>query len=321
MTYKSLIAELQSDKPLTIMGHIDPDSDCICSMLAVYFAFDGAGKGWRLMLQDEIADNLRFLPGVDNIEYLQADTPLPRRLLLVDCNELHRANRLGYTDADIEELLVIDHHPPKQSNAQKLIDPKRAACCELLYNLIKKARINIDERLALVLYAGLAGDTGCFRQANTHSATLAAAADLLKRKIDTEQVRVNLFESRSAANMLVLGAALSSMELYFGNKLCFLSVSLVDKQRFNAKADDCTSIVNFALAPIGVQLGLFFEERADNTVRISLRSRGDYEVRSIAQAFGGGGHTLAAGAAVQGELNEVKSKVLDYIKDKYFSEA
>jgi bifunctional oligoribonuclease and PAP phosphatase NrnA len=46
----------------------------------------------------------------------------------------------------------------------------------------------------------------------------------------------------------------------------------------------------------------FFKEMADRTWRVSMRSKGNVDVRAIASQFGGGGHVNAAGCSVTGEL-------------------
>ena len=62
---------------------------------------------------------------------------------------------------------------------------------------------------------------------------------------------------------------------------------------------------------------MFFEELKDTSVRVSMRSKDVdiVDVSIICSHFGGGGHPLASGARVDGELNEVEGKVLNKICD------
>jgi len=318
MIFKDLIKRLNSSEPLVITGHIDPDADAVCSMLAVFKAFNGKQKGWKLLLQDRMPEYLDFLPGYEEISLLDSSAK-NSDMLLVDCNELSRANRIGMTENDFREIWVIDHHiSDALQSPNRIIKPESAACCELIYQLIKTAGAEIDAELALILYTGLVGDTGCFKQANTTSQTFAVAADLLSYDIDTETVRIRLFEQKSLANLKLIGKALANMESYFENQLCFLTISLSDKEAVNAGPDDCISIVGQSLALKGVKIGVFFEERENNKVKLSFRSRKGFDVRAIAEHFGGGGHILAAGATVEGKLDNIKSAVKSSIAEKYF---
>jgi len=50
---------------------------------------------------------------------------------------------------------------------------------------------------------------------------------------------------------------------------------------------------------------------------VSMRSKTDVvDVCAICQKFGGGGHTLAAGARVRGTLHEVEERVLKEVSDR-----
>jgi len=49
---------------------------------------------------------------------------------------------------------------------------------------------------------------------------------------------------------------------------------------------------------------------ADGTVRVSMRSKYDVDVRVVANEFGGGGHKNAAGFTVDGPLERVKPAII-----------
>ena len=60
-----------------------------------------------------------------------------------------------------------------------------------------------------------------------------------------------------------------------------------------------------------VLIAAFFEEMEGGLVRISLRSKTPLlDVSAICGRYGGGGHKLAAGARMRGELAEVEARVL-----------
>jgi len=49
---------------------------------------------------------------------------------------------------------------------------------------------------------------------------------------------------------------------------------------------------------------------------VSLRSRGAVNVSKVAAGFGGGGHTNAAGCAINGDLSEIESQVASAVADE-----
>ena len=65
--------------------------------------------------------------------------------------------------------------------------------------------------------------------------------------------------------------------------------------------EDNEGLIDNIRAIEGVIVAAFFEELPEGKVRISLRSKTPrVDVCKVCQQFGGGGHTLAAGARVRG---------------------
>ena len=60
----------------------------------------------------------------------------------------------------------------------------------------------------------------------------------------------------------------------------------------------------------GVQVAIVFVEQTQEKVKVSWRSRKGTDVSRLAEKFGGGGHEPAAGAMVEGDLEDVQDRVL-----------
>ena len=73
------------------------------------------------------------------------------------------------------------------------------------------------------------------------------------------------------------------------------------------------------LLTIGNITASFVLGKMDSYVVISGRSIGDINVQIILEKLGGGGHINLAGAQVEGEIGEVKNRLIEKI-DEYFSE-
>jgi len=74
--------------------------------------------------------------------------------------------------------------------------------------------------------------------------------------------------------------------------------------------DDLEGLVEMARSVQGTRLALLFRPLASGSIKVSFRSVGDLDVAAFARAFGGGGHTKAAGASIAGSLDEVQRTVL-----------
>jgi phosphoesterase RecJ-like protein len=80
--------------------------------------------------------------------------------------------------------------------------------------------------------------------------------------------------------------------------------------RAGARPEDTENLVNIPRAIDGVRVAVFLKALSDGAVRVSLRSRGDVDVQSVARTFGGGGHRNAAGCTIEGSFAEAKRALL-----------
>ncbi|MCL2817594.1 MAG: DHHA1 domain-containing protein, partial [Clostridiales bacterium] len=232
-------------------------------------------------------------------------------VVMLDCAETARAGG-EWLEALLAraDLIVIDHHPGEAPAAvYSYIDAGAAAAAELVCRLLEEGGMEPGQEAAFCLYAGIAFDTGCFRFANTTWKAMLTASRLLAAGIDGQKANMNLFERRSLAGTYMLGAAISSMEIFCGGKLAAMTIGREAMLKHGARTDDCSNIVSTAMSVEGVKVALLFEER-EKSVKISLRCRPGYAVNGIARALGGGGHLLAAGAVAEGDLAAVKERAL-----------
>lgn len=307
--YQEIRIMLEEQRNLLILGHEDPDCDCLGSMLGLYLAFNGEEKGWRMLRRDPVPANLAYLPHLDKMMDPD-DLDLPGdAVLLLDCGDIRRTGTWLEALLPGKKFYCIDHHI---SNAFQgdlaLVESDAAATAEIIAALVLGEGGSVSDEAALCLYSGMAADTGCFRYNNTSPRCLALASRLLPQ-IDLEQVRIHLFEDRSYANAKMVGVCFDHIRLDCEGKLCYSYLSRKDREPYQAGPGDCHNIVNYTLSLHGVKVGLIFEEY-DDYVKMSFRCRSGYRVDHLAKHFNGGGHELASGCKLPGSLEEVMPVVL-----------
>jgi phosphoesterase RecJ-like protein len=102
------------------------------------------------------------------------------------------------------------------------------------------------------------------------------------------------------------------MRFFESGRVATFSLSLKTAAELDVIPEDNEGLIDHLRAVRGVVVAAFFEELSDAKVRVSMRSKdARVDVCAICQKFGGGGHTLAAGARVRGTLAEVEQKVLE----------
>lgn len=115
---------------------------------------------------------------------------------------------LGLLSFDAEELslgdqiaLAIDHHGSNDLNAPKLVEADRAACGEIILELLELLGVTLTEKLANALYLAISTDTGCFKYSNTTAHTHEAAAKLIHAGADTYPINKAFFDTKSFARL------------------------------------------------------------------------------------------------------------------------
>jgi phosphoesterase RecJ-like protein len=174
----------------------------------------------------------------------------------------------------------------------------------------------IDHAIAENLYVAICTDTGSFQYPNTTARTFEIAAELVRVGVDVGSVSQQVYENFPRRRVELLRELLGTMRFEGKGRVASFSLSLKTAAELGVIPEDNEGLIDHLRAIQGVIVAVFFEELADGKVRVSMRSKNEKaDVCAICQKFGGGGHTLAAGARIRGSLAEVEERVLKAICD------
>jgi len=190
------------------------------------------------------------------------------------------------------------------------VDPGAAATGELIFELAAGNGWPVSRAAAQALYVALLTDTGGFRFSNTRPRTLRIAADLLEIGVDPEQIYLEVYARAPEGRPRLFAEALQTLVVEPESGLAWVTVPPGSIERHGVSSDDLDGVVEFPRSIEGVRMALLFREIAQGRVKVSLRSVGDVDVAAFAKAYGGGGHTKAAGLSLPGSLAEVQDTVL-----------
>jgi len=298
-----------------ITCHRNPDGDAIGSELAIAELGGRIGVDSVIVNRDETPTNLCMRPGADHIRIaddLPEDFPEKYDLVIaVECPDLERSGFAGLTRLPI---LNIDHHPGNQAfGVVNYLDEEAPAVGEMVWKLYGEVGVMPSPDAATNLFAALATDTGDFRYSNATGRAFRVAAEMVDAGADPPRVANWVHNNRSLASVMLLGEALRTLRIQCDGKLALITADQEAFQKSNAGPEDTEEIINIPRSIAGVEAVAFFKQWEAGVVRVSLRSRGDVDVRRVATAFGGGGHVNAAGCTVKGELAEVEAQVASAI--------
>ena len=310
--FSEIIEALQKSQYPLLTGHVTPDADAVGSALALALALEKLGKQPLVVFKDDIPDYLKFMPGAEKIIKPNSLDEKRDLLVMVDCASPKRIGKI-WSEPWFAKIpcIAIDHHQTNDGfSCRSLVDSKAAANSQIIYYLVQALGVTLDKPLATCLFAGISGDTGGFRFSNTNRETMEIGGRLMDLGVDTQEVRIQLFECKSMKDMAMIGVGLDNMRQSEDGKLVWTSISLEEKAEHGAAESNCENISDYTMYPVGVKVGIFFQEMPNGLVKMSMRCRDGYNVARVARAFDGGGHIVAAGCRTEGELKAVVAAVL-----------
>jgi phosphoesterase RecJ-like protein len=230
---------------------------------------------------------------------------------VVDCSEFGRVDNPsnGVLNNGAVPDLNIDHHVTNLNFARlNLVDTKAVATAEILAKLLPAMGLSITPEVAMALLTGMVTDTLGFRIESVTPETLRTAADLMQAGADLYTIYHHALLNRTFTAARYWGAGLSSLER--DGQMVWATLKLTDRQAVGYPGRDDADLINIVSAINEADISLIFVEQTDRRVKVSWRAQAGYDVSQIALHFGGGGHKAAAGADIQGSLDEVKQTVL-----------
>jgi len=261
-------------------------------------------------------DKLRFLPGSDLVTMPPAgETRDFDVAIALDTAARDRLGTCLQSIGNVRLWINIDHHVSNNRYGDLVhIDPTAPAAGQILYELIRGANLPMTSEIADNLFAAISTDTGSFQYSNTTARTFEIAADLIKTGVNVGKISELLYQAYPRRRLELLRALLNKMQCTCEDKVASFALTQEDACRLGVTPEDNEGLIDYIRAIEGVLVAVFFEELTDGKIRISMRSKDPkYDVCKICSQFGGGGHTLAAGARIKGDLATVESQVLQAI--------
>lgn len=291
---------------IVVLSHQYPDGDTLGASTALCRGLQKMGKHAMIRCSDEIGPKYQFLfRGIHPEEFT------PEWVVAVDIADLvlfGEPLRSLYGD---KVDLCIDHHPSNSCYAMRCyIDPKAAATCEIIFDLLKLLKVEIDKSIAASLYTGITTDTGCFKYTNVTPKTYRVAADLVETGMDAPKINRAMFDTKSRAHMEIERRVVDTIEYFYDNRAAVIVITQQMIQETGAKEDDIDGLSSIPRQIEGVLIGVTIREKATGGYKISLRAQQPVNASKICAQFGGGGHAGAAGCSFDTSLEEAKAQMV-----------
>jgi len=313
-----VLEALERAECVLLTTHINADGDGCGSEVAAAAWLRARGTPAWIVNPTPYPDTYRFLVP-DPAWVIDAAGPDVRRVageadtaLVLDTGEVPRIGRVKpLTDGKV--IVVVDHHPPGERPIEgvELRAPEACATGELVHDLIRLAGGPWPRAAVDALYVAVLTDTGGFRFSNATAACHRVTADLIERGADPERLYREVYGSLPLNRLRLLRHALATLEVDDEGRVAWMTVPPDAFQALELVPEDLEGIVDYPRAVEGVEVGLLFRTTVGGGTKVSFRSNGEVDVNALARQFGGGGHVRAAGALIEGPLEEVRPRVIE----------
>ncbi len=315
------IAELiGAHESFAVISHHHPDGDAIGSTLALGEALKNMGKRVVMMNEDGVPNYLAFMPGSEQILCSTEEPVDVEAVISVDCAV---KNRLGERSlkalGGVKTWGNIDHHETNELyGAANCVWPDESATGAVLYRLFKHLGVGITPVMRDAIYVAISTDTGSFQYQSTTAETMEQAAELIRMGVHVPEINRKLYQESPWVKIQLTREVLNGMQLSDDGRICSFCLSNEAQKRIGCRPDETEGLVNYLRSVQGVWLAAYLEESAtDPRLRISLRSKNEaISVAKIAARFGGGGHAMAAGVRIAGQLEEVRRMIVDAMQEE-----
>ena len=315
-------------RKVVIVTHHKPDADALGSSLGLSGYLKKKGHKVQVITPSDYPEFLHWMPGNSDVMVYEKnkDAAISEEVSKADiifCLDFSALNRIQ----DMTEMVrkapgkkvMIDHHLEPEDFADFVQwDSKSASTAGLVFSLIAELgdQHKMDADIADCLYAGLMTDTGGFRHSNTRHEEFLIASELVRLGANPTRVSKLIYDTNSLERLRLMGFVLSEkLKVLPEYRTAYMTLSADELKKYGSQTGDTEGFVNYGLSIKGVRLSVMIYERKDS-IKLSLRSLGNFSVNEMARKyFEGGGHKNASGGTSNGSLEKTLQKFLDILPE------
>ncbi len=319
---KKLNKAVRNAKTVFLMAHKDLDLDALGSSIGLSMILKHRRKKCYFIIDDKnhepgVEKILRELDGcIDVIKSEQIEEYMyPKKnknlLIILDTN---KTELVQSQDAlkKFDNKLVIDHHDLGKTtikNAEIIDDNKVSSTCEMITSLIEYYDVEIDSYYATILLSGIVLDTNNFTL-NTTSETYYSAYYLANLGASAKKVQYLL--KQDIEEYTERQKLMSSIET-IDNKVAFTKASPYTHYR----REDLAKVADTLLFFNNIEASFVVGKIGKDTIGLSARSLGNYDICKILTKLGGGGDTYNGAARFENTtISKVEQELKRLIKEE-----
>lgn len=306
---------LNGKKSVVILGHVNPDGDCVGSCLGMYNYLTENFEDLEVSVYlESLSRKFEYIRGYTGA-FTEYDPKKTFDLCItLDASDVKRLGVFAPYLESAKDSLCIDHHVTNTGLANvNVVEADASSCCEVLYGLLDPEKIS--RSVAECLYTGIVHDTGVFKYSNTSGKTMEIVGQLIEYGIDFPRIIDGSFFMKSYGQAKLHGRAMLDSRRIMDDRCIYTVVTQEQLREYGCTVKATDGIVDQLRVIDGVEaVILLYETGNPSEYKVSLRTNSDLDLARIAAVFGGGGHVKAAGCTVTGTVDEILNGIQEQIE-------
>lgn len=311
--YKEIVKLIKKYNSIVIARHVGGDIDALGSQIALKEIIKETYPDKKVYAVGAYSSRFKFVGSLDKEEGIDFDNCL---LIVLDTPKVSRL--------DIEDLskykhrIKIDHHPFEEEFCDiELIDENKSSVCEMIVELCLNTKLKLTKSSAEKLYMGIVSDTNRFLYPSSGADTMMLASKLIRDYgINPPELYEKMY-LRSIDEIRFIGYVFQNIKVT-ENGVGYIKITDEIQKEFKMDAASTGNMIG-ELSYVDELLAwvTFSEDKKQNMVRVSIRSRGPV-INTLAMQYNGGGHKLASGIRLPNfDLCDEIVEKLDNLCDEY----
>jgi len=300
--------QIQEANNILLVTHPRPDGDALGSICAMMGFLKSLDKDYLAFCKDKPAKNFQFLPWQEEIvQDLDKHIDFkPDLVLVLDLSDWARSGIKSYLDRGVNyKIIVLDHHHTHRNLPDlSVVDIEYSSTVEIIYQFFKAVGFVPDKQIANCLLTGLLTDTENFTNPAARSESLEMAGELMKLGADFDKLTQKTQRFREFEDLKLIGLALNRLKYNQDLGLAITVIRETDYKTLATQDDPLRGLTNFLKGLVEAKVVLVLKEQAGQ-IKGSFRSVDhSVDVSKLSALLGGGGHKLAAGFSLTGQLKQ-----------------
>lgn len=311
---EKVLKSLQEAKTVLIQLHNKPDGDALGSGIAMGLGLKQLGKDVDYYIDTNFEPKLDFFDEINNF-----NQPLKDHydvLLLLDCSTRDYSPS-PEVEPEHDKLVVIDHHKSNKFYGDENFVYETGATGELVYQVLEKLGINLEEEICKALFTSISSDTGSFQFNNVTPQTHQIASKLYEQGYTYAPISKRIHAQKNIDQLKLYGEAINNVELFEDGKIVLVNLPYELIEKYGGSRNVTDDLSNIGMNIDTSMVSILAKETEPGVLKLSMRSKSPYNIdmSELALEYNGGGHFNAAGANFNGSYEELKEEILPKLKN------